>query len=317
MNVLIPGGAGYVGTVLAPYLAAHGHRVTVYDSMLFGNMLPPGIEVIEADVRDAPAFRRACKDQHAVIYLASISSDAMCQKHAAMAHEVNVASFEPNVYAAKEARVRSFVYASSVAAYGSAEDATEETPLRPTTAYGKGKAACEEVLKRFDRWTIVRSASVCGYSPRMRFDLTVNKMVHDAIRHGVITVNGGDQKRCHIHIADLCDFYRRVISMSWPSAEQVFNVVGENQSVMQTAETVIREISPGVRRARNMRAFITVGESTDDRSYTVDGAKATESALRFRPKKCVAQAVIDIAAKFEAAAFDDLDDPVYQNVVNG
>ena len=122
MNVLVPGGCGYIGAVLVPWLLAAGHKVTVYDAMWFGRGHLPAdngkLTVIKADVRDAKAFRNACANQEAIIYLASLSNNDMCEKEPDLAYAVNIeAMFEiPRI--ATDAGVKRFIYASSVAGYG-------------------------------------------------------------------------------------------------------------------------------------------------------------------------------------------------------
>ena len=294
MNVLIPGGAGYVGAVLVPHLRDAGHRVTVYD-------LPDG------DVRDADAFRRACDGQDAVIYLASISNNDQCVREPELAESVNIKAMFHVPEIARDAGVKRFIYASSVAGYGVGRPdgnggylpSKETQGLCTPTPYALGKLCGEGALSGHTNYVVVRSASVCGWSPKMRYDLTVNKMVHDALMNGRIVVNGGEQKRSHIHILDLCDFYRLLLDVGMERiAMQRFNVVAENQSVMETAECVIRTLSGQRRRARNMVAFIEASEATDNRSYTVDGAKAREM-LGFSPRRTIADAVREIQARME------------------
>ena len=323
MNICIPGGASYIGAFFVPQLLADGHKVTVYDTLYFGDgHLPQGDEnlrVIRGDVRDVVAWAKVCEGQDAVIYLASISRELMCQQNEKLAHEVNVACFEPDVITAKEKGVKRFIYASSVAVYGSSDhEATEDEPLAPTTIYGRGKAACEEILwKHQDKefcCVATRSASVCGYSPRQRLDLTINRMVHDVCRKGVITVEGGEQVRSHIHIHDLCDFYKRLlVARATQIAGQTFNVVTMNQSILESAEMVIRVVSEPTRRAINM-PFIKIAGRVDDRSYAVDGTKAREM-LGFVPGRSIEQAVRDLKAKFDSDYWQDsLTNPVYQNM---
>lgn len=277
MKVLVTGGEGYIGALLVPHLIREGHEVATFDISNGG------------DVTDVLAFERACKGREAVIYLASISKNADCIANPKQEELVNRASFVANTVAARLCGVSRFIYASSVAAYGSSYmDATEDWPLEPTTPYGHGKASCERWLARLQPsdfpWTVTRSASVCGLSPNMRWDLTVNKMVHDAVRNGVIVVNGGFQKRCHIHILDICRAYSWLLGV--PSSlisGQAFNFVAENASVLDTANLVAGETG----------AKIMIGPATDDRSYTVDGTKARE-VLSFSPKCTVRDAVLEM-----------------------
>jgi nucleoside-diphosphate-sugar epimerase len=314
VKVLVPGGCGYIGAMLVGWLLVDGHHVTVYDTQWFGTgHLPdnPNLTLIKGDVRDTLAFGKACCDQEAVIYLASISNNDLCVREPELALSVNFMSFLPAVRAARLAGVGHFIYASSVAAYGSTQgDAMESSPLVGETPYSMAKAHCEEILFMEQRWdficTATRMASVCGYSVHQRLDLTVNRMVHSAMRNGFVQVNGGAQKRSHIHIQDACRAYRMLLTAENVQG-QAFNFVAENSSVMDTAKTVAGETG----------AEIRIGPATDDRSYTVDGTKALK-VLGFRAEKTVRHAVKDLKVRFEAKYWPDADtNPVYQNMAYG
>jgi len=197
-NVLITGGAGYVGHVLTPRLLAKGHKVTVYDILYFGcKNLPlddPNLTVIEGDIRDTEKFAAAIKGHDAVLHLACISNDASFELNEDLSKTINFDCFEPLVIAAKAAGVQRFVYASSSSVYGVSDspDVTEEHPLVPLTLYNKFKGMCEPLLWKHmaDDFTCVtiRPATVCGYSPRTRLDLSVNILTNHAVNNGVITV---------------------------------------------------------------------------------------------------------------------------------
>jgi nucleoside-diphosphate-sugar epimerase len=295
MKVLIPGGGGYVGSVLKSWLLAAGHEVTVYDTFWFGRCIPddnPRLRFLYGDVRDGVTFRAACEGKDAVIFLASISNNDFCEENPKFAYSVNVEAMRRAPQIAKESGVKRFIYASSVAGYDQSingEDSTEENNLNHATLYAQGKALSEGCCRAH---TIVRSASVCGPSPRMRFDLTVNRMVHDACKKGVITVHGGEQRRSHVNIYDLCDFYRLLLDIGHERiAGQVFNVVAENQTVLDTARIVADESG----------AAIEVRPRNDNRSYTVSGEKA-KRMLGFTPKRTVRDAVRDIKARFDSDA---------------
>lgn len=311
-----------MGAMLVPFLLADGHKVTVYDTLFFGDGCLPkdngNLTIIKGDVRDVEAWTKACEDQEACIYLASISRELMCQNNPDLAHAVNVEAFSPVVQIAQRQGIKRFIYASSVAVYGSSDhDAKESEPLLPMTArqpiYGRGKVACEKVLMDYDSnkfcWTVTRSASVCGYSTRQRLDITVNRMVHDACRLGKITVEGGEQKRSHVHIRDLCDFYRLLLQTGIHTIKgQVFNVVAQNQKVIDSAEMVARVCGD--------LGMITVVPRVDDRSYTVDGSKARE-VLGFHPQRSIEEAVRDLKVRFDAGYWpDSLTNPIYQNMTN-
>lgn len=317
MRIFVPGGCGYVGAMLVPHLVAVGHKVTVLDTMWFGSGYLPedneNLKVIRGDIRDHATYVACCKKQDAVIFLASLSNNDLCVKEPELALAVNETAFARCVWAARAMGVKRFIYASSVAVYGSTEeDAAEDHPLNPTTPYAIAKAHCERVLLDHigPGWTvaITRSASVCGYSLRQRFDLTVNKMVHDAVSNGSIRVNGGMQRRCHIHMSDLIASYKLLLHAHESINGQAFNLVCENQAVMTTAEIVSEETGvPAIYRAR-----------TDDRSYTVDGAKA-KAMLRFSPQKGVRQAAAELKGLFDGGLhWKDLATNVaYQNLASG
>lgn len=310
MNILVPGGCGYIGAWLVPQLLAEGHRVTVLDTMWFGTGHLPengNLTVIEGDVRGTVSY----DGFDAVIYFASISSDAMCEANYKLSNSVNSGSFPANVAAAKKAGVKRFIYASSVAGYCD-DNATEAHHLYPVTLYANAKAACEEVLRAHQSddfcTTSVRSASVCGYSPNQRLDITASMMVHHAVRNGVITVNGGEQKRCHVHIRDICDFYKLLLTAPKESiAGQAFNVVAENEAVKDTARQVANAVG----------SRIIIQPRTDDRSYSVDGTKARE-VLGFVPKKRLADAIHDLKIKFDSGYWpDSMTNPAYMRMADG
>src|ERR1700722_8890183 len=199
-KVLVTGGAGYKGCVLVPKLLEAGHEVVVYDLMLFGaEGLPkhPRLAVIKADIRDIPAYTAALKGVQSVIHMACISNDPSFELDEGLSRTINFDCFEPMVIASKEAGVRRFIYISSSSVYGvsDAPEVTEEHPLVPLTDYNKYKGLCEPILLRYQSpdftTLIVRPATVCGYSPRMRFDLTVNILTNHAVNRRVITVFGG------------------------------------------------------------------------------------------------------------------------------
>jgi nucleoside-diphosphate-sugar epimerase len=300
--------------MLVPQLIVAGHQVTVFDTLWFGNGHLPDNEncsLIKGDVRDREAFKEACKGQEAIVFLASLSSNEMCMREPKLAESINKRAVPYAIEIARKAGVRRFIYASSVAAYGSSEhDAKESDPLEPTTPYAEAKAYCEGILLAHTEpafiTTVVRSASVCGYSLRQRFDLTVNKMIHDAVRDGVIVVNGGAQKRSHINMQDICTFYRLLLDLAPTKiAGQVYNAVAENQSVLETAEKVRGLIDCRIEKR----------ERSDNRSYTVDGSRARDE-LGFVPKRLVEHAALYLGTMLQGDYFkDSKTNNAYQNLV--
>ena len=214
-KVLVTGGAGYCGSLLVPQLLAQGYKVTVYDIMFFGDdFLPkdnPNLKIVKGDIRDAKLLGETAKGHDAFVSLACISNDASFELDEELSTSINMDAFEPMVLAAKKAGVKRFVYASSSSVYGVSDkpDVTEDHPLVPLTLYNKYKGMCEPLLKKHtdDNFTgvIFRPATVCGYAPRQRFDLSVNILTNHAVNANKITVFGGSQMRPNLHVQDYCD----------------------------------------------------------------------------------------------------------------
>lgn len=315
MKLLVAGGASYIGSWLVPQLLAEGHDIVIYDRLLFGSGFLPKdndcLKVIKADMRDLASWRAACMRKDAVIYLASISREAMCQQNPELAQKINVECFAPCVQAAKEEGVNRFIYASSVAVYGSSTTPLDEdSALAPTTLYGQGKMLCEQALwaEASPEFTVTatRSASVCGYAPRMRLDLTINRMIHDAMRKGIITVEGGNQVRTHIHIQEVSDFYKLLLTIP---AEQIagkaFNLVEVSEPVIHSALRVAGATGTKIKRVPR----------ADDRSYAVSGARA--ATLGYAPKKTINDAIAEVILKFRSGYWTDSEtNPRYQNMAH-
>ena len=250
-TVLVTGGAGYKGCVLVPKLLQAGYAVVVYDLMLFGSAgLPshPNLKVVTGDIRDTDKYAEAVKGCDYVIHMACISNDPSFDLDPSLSRTINYECFEPLVLASKVAGVKRFVYVSSSSVYGVSDspEVTEEHPLVPLTDYNKYKGLCEPILFRHQSpeftCVTIRPATVCGYSPRMRFDLTVNILTNHAYNKGVITVFGGDQQRPNIHIDDVCELYVELLAMPAEKiAGEIFNAGYQNQTVNELAEIAKRD----------------------------------------------------------------------------
>jgi nucleoside-diphosphate-sugar epimerase len=321
-KVLVTGGAGYVGQVLVPKLLDSGYSVVVYDNMLFGEGGPysdPNVCSIKGDIRDISHLSSALEGVHTVIHLACISNDPSYELDPSLSKTINFDCFDPLVSACKDAGVRRFIFASTSSVYGvsDAPDVTEEHPLIPLTDYNKYKGLCEPVLLQYQSpdftTVIIRPATVCGYSPRMRFDLSVNILTNHAVNRGVITVFGGEQQRPNIHIEDITDLY--VELMETPEDKisgEIFNAGYQNHTIADLAKMikkVVEEEMPG-------RDPITIETtpSNDTRSYHVSSKKIAEK-LGYVPKRSVEDAVRDICDAFKAGKLpNSLDDDSYINV---
>jgi nucleoside-diphosphate-sugar epimerase len=320
-RVLVTGGAGYVGHVLIPRLLAEDYEVVLYDSMLFGNRIKPhgGLTMIDADIRDIARFKAALKDCDTVLHLACISNDPSFELNENLSTSINYDCFEPLVVAAKASGIKRFVYCSSSSVYGvsDAPEVTEDHPLVPLTLYNKYKGMCEPLLWKHQApgftCVTIRPATLCGYSPRCRLDLTVNILTNHAVNRGKITVFGGSQKRPNLHIEDMVDAY---LTMLRAPAEKIsgetFNIGYQNHTVMEIAHMV----KSVVEQEMPAKAPIAIErtETDDNRSYHINSDKIAR-VLGFRPKRSIEDAVRDLCRAFAAGNLpNSMDDAGYFNV---
>jgi len=320
---MVTGGAGYKGCVLVPKLLEAGYEVVVYDLMLFGSAgLPsdPRLRVVEGDIRDTQRYASCLQGVSHVIHMACISNDPSFELDPALSKTINYGCFEPLVRASKAAGVERFLFVSSSSVYGvsDAPEVTEEHPLVPLTDYNKYKGLCEPILLRYQSsdftTTVVRPATVCGYSPRMRFDLTVNILTNHAVNRGRILVFGGDQKRPNVHIDDICELYVDLLSRPKEKvAGEVFNAAYQNQTVRELAEIVRDVVEQEIPAKKPIQVETTT--SNDPRSYHVSSKKIA-ARLGWHPKRNIQDAVRDICRAFQAGRFpaNTLENDAFVNV---
>jgi nucleoside-diphosphate-sugar epimerase len=320
---LVAGGAGYVGSVLVPKLLDAGYEVVVYDLMLFGSDGLPkdhsGLTVIEGDLRDTAKFASALQGVDGVIHLACISNDPSFELDPELSKSINYDCFEPTVKACVDAGVARFIYASTSSVYGisDAPEVTEDHPLVPVSDYNKFKGLSEPHLLKYQSpsftTVIIRPATVCGYSPRMRLDLTINILTNHAVNRGKITVFGGSQKRPNIHIDDIAELY---VDLLGRPVEQIagdtFNAGYENFTVSELAEQVKKVVEEEFPDKAPIEIETT--SSDDLRSYHVSSKKIL-TKLGWAPKRSIEDAVRDLCLAFKSGKLpDSLDDDSYINV---
>jgi nucleoside-diphosphate-sugar epimerase len=322
-KVLVTGGAGYCGSLLVPQLLNRGYKVTVYDIMFFGDsFLPknnPNLKIVKGDIRDAKLLAETAEGHDAVVSLACISNDASFELDEKLSTSVNLDAFEPMVLAAKDAGVKRFIYASSSSVYGVSDkpDVTEDHPLVPLTLYNKYKGMCEPLLRNHtdDNFVgvIFRPATVCGYAPRQRFDLSVNILTNHAVNANKITVFGGSQLRPNLHVQDYCDVVE--VFLTAPSDKiqnEIFNVGTQNLSLMQIAH-LVRDVVSGEFPEKG-RVEIVTTPSDDLRSYHINSDKI-KRVLRFTPSHSIEEAVHDLCRAFRDSRLpNSMDDDQYFNV---
>ena len=317
-NVLVTGGAGYVGSALIPKLLADGHHVTVLDLYIYGEDLfaehrGPQLREIKGDLRDQAAVKRALEGCDAVIHLACISNDPSFELNPDLGKSINYDSFRPLVRASKDAGIKRFIYASSSSVYGVKDEAevTEELALQPLTDYSKYKAMCEDVLEAerepgFITCTL-RPSTVCGYAPRQRLDVVLNILSNHAFHTGKIKVLGGTQKRPNIHIADMTDLYCFLLQQPDEAINgRIYNAGYENHTVMQLAD-LVNGVMGG-------KLTVEVQPTNDLRSYHVSSTKL-RNELGFEAKRAIETAVYDLVGAFRTAKLQDpMNNPMYFNI---
>ena len=318
-TVLVTGGAGYVGAVLVPKLLDKGYHVKVLDLYIYGEHVfnalkdKSNLSQIKGDIRDRALLENVIPGCDAVIHLACISNDPSFELDPELGKSINYDAFIDLVDVSKKNAVRRFIYASSSSVYGIKEEAkvTEELPLEPLTDYSKYKALCEEVLlkERAPGFVtlILRPATVCGYSPRLRLDLTVNILTNHAVNNNKITVFGGQQKRPNIHIEDITELYLKALKLPDEAIDgKIFNAGYENHKVSEIAEMVRSVVGKGVE--------IVTTPTNDHRSYHISSEKIKRE-LDFVPKHTIEDAVRDLVTAFEAGKIPNaMTDINYYNI---
>jgi nucleoside-diphosphate-sugar epimerase len=298
MKVLVTGGCGYKGHVLIPKLLARGYEVISFDTQWFGNFLQahPKLTVIKGDVRDIDSIPLDKVD--CIIHLSSIANDPCGDLDPKLTWEVSALATMQLADKARRLGIKRFIYASSGSVYGVKDEpqVTEDLELKPISEYNKTKMVAERVLLSYSDdmvMQIIRPATVCGYSPRMRLDVSVNMLTMQALAKGKITVFGGTQIRPNIHIDDITDVYLHLIDH--PEVTGIYNAGFENISILDIANRV----------AKHLPVEIVVTPSNDPRSYRVNSDKLL--ATGFKPKKTVEDAVSEIIEKYRSGDLKDLD----------
>ena len=299
MKILVTGGCGYKGSVLVPLLLADGHEVISVDTQWFGNYLPehPSLTNLQLDIRDTDSI--PLEGVEAIIHLANIANDPAVELNPTLSWEVNVLAGQQLADRAVRAGVKQFIFASSGSVYGVKDEpnVTEDLPLVPLSVYNKTKMVAERVFLSYANQMqvyCIRPATVCGVSPRMRLDVSVNMLSYQALKNDRITVFGGDQTRPNIHIQDIADVYRHFLANpEIPSG--CYNAGFENISILDIAEKVQSKIG----------ADIVVSVSNDPRSYRQDSSKLL--ATGFKPSHSVADAIDEIAAAYGQGDLPDGD----------
>lgn len=326
-KILVTGGFGYVGSRLTPLLLEQGHHVRVLDLCLYGESgydalkanphfseWKPRFEFIKGDIRIPSTVQKAVEGIDTIIHLAAISNDPTGEIDEVLTRQTNFDAVGLLISKAKQARVKRFINASSSSVFGarSERDITEELEPEPITYYSKYKMLAEWIVRSAsspDFCTVnIRPATVCGYSPRQRFDLTVNKLTADAVRKGVITVHGGQQRRPNVGMNDMIAIYSKLVNIE---AEKIngktFNFGFENHKVIDIAEQVKELLSQ-----KEMNVRIDVTEVFDQRDYHISSSKIIQE-LSYEPVSSIQREVAELYGILKTARYD-IDDPSFYNM---
>lgn len=297
-KIFITGGGGYVGTRLVQVLLKKNYFITVYDLFFYGNYLPKNknLKVVYGDIRNTKKLEKYSKKHDFFLHLACISNDASYQLNEKLSKSINYDAFEPMVLSAKRNGIKRFIYASTSSVYGisNKKNVRENHPLKPLTFYNKYKGMCEPLLlKHTDEkfiGVVFRPATVCGYSPRMRFDLSVNILTNFAYNKGFIKIIGGKQLRPNLHILDYCDAVVKLLTANRKKVEnKIFNVGYQNKSIENLAKIVQKKVE----KFKNIKINFLKEKTNDKRSYHINSDKIKKE-LNFKPKRTIEMAINEI-----------------------
>jgi len=314
-NILVIGGAGYVGTHLVSELIKKKYSVTVFDLFIYGNFLEKNnnLDIIKGDIRDLKLLGSVIKNFDCVIHLACISNDPSFDLNPQLGKSINFDPFEDLIKVCKNEGIKRFIYASSSSVYGVKleKDVDENSSLEPLTDYSKYKALCEDILLKYNNkdftCCVVRPATVCGYSKRQRLDLVVNILTNLAYNKGEISVYGGEQLRPNINIKDMSNVYLFLINQPKQLISgEVFNIGFENYSVNTLCNLVIRNIKHKV--------LIKHLKSEDNRSYHIS-SKKIQKKLGFKNHFNIEDAIKELVNIFKKKILiDPLNNEIYFNI---
>jgi nucleoside-diphosphate-sugar epimerase len=318
-RVLVPGGAGYIGSVLTPTLLAAGYRVRVLDSLLYGNtgtlagvLEDEGFEFAHGDVRSSEDVRSAMEGVTDVVLLAALVGDPVCKKNPDLASQTNLDGARNVIGAAADAGVDRVVFASTCSNYGLREDdtpATEEDELHPLSLYAETKVEMERELLGADGLsfspTVLRVATAYGTSPRMRFDLTVSEFTRTLTLGQELEVYDADTWRPYCHVADISAAAIRVLEADADAVRgEVFNVGGEESN--HTKRSIVTAAIEALERRGEKGSVVWAEGGADARNYRVSFDKIRGS-LGFEPRHTVPGSIDRLVDAISSGMFSDVE----------
>ena len=296
-KILVTGGSGYQGVKLIRNLVDEGFQVINIDNNLFGNYFLKHKKVKNYQLDINQIYKINLKNVYACIHLASIANDPMVDLDQSFSWETSALGTMVLMEHLKKHKVKKIIYASSGSVYGIKKEkkVTENLSLKPLSTYNKVKMVTERVLLSYKKYLnviILRPATVCGYSPRMRLDVTVNMLTFHALKNKKITVFGGKQKRPNVHIDDLLSAYMFFLKKNISS--NIYNIGFENLSIIDIAKKISKIIKSKIIIKKN---------SNDARSYNLDSSKLLKTG--YKPTKNISDAVLELKELYEKNILKD------------
>lgn len=294
-KVLVTGGLGYFGRVLIDKLIKQNFSVRVVDLSLyqnnFSNNLPTDIELVKGDIRNVKMFKKSLKGIDHVIHLAALVGDTICANHPQAAYEINTLASK-NLAKFSAGKVKNFIFSSTCSVYGyNLKTLNENSSLNPISLYAWTKIEAEKFIQSYiDKGlnpTIFRMSTLYGFSPRMRFDLVINRFCAQAYFDKKITLWSGKQWRPFIHVEDAADAYIHVLKNNHEKKHVIYNLGSTNQNlqIYKVAKLIV-EVIPKTK-------IILDTINTDNRSYKISCTRLTED-IKFKPKKTVLEGIREI-----------------------
>lgn len=321
-KVIILGGAGYIGSVLAEQLLNNGYSITIVDSCLFGTdsllRIKNKVTLIKADIRDSKTLDKAFKQGDYIIHLAGLVGDPACAIDEKFTKEINVDSTKLIIAAAKKNNVPHLIYISSCSVYGSVtEKVSEESTLNPVSLYAMSKIESEKLLKEAAsdsfQVAVLRLSTVYGHSFRQRFDLVANLFTAQAYLKGFITVTGGNQYRPFVHVRDVSKAIMLVMKSTLQKPFSVFNVGSDNQNfTIREIAQIITDVT-GTNKQGQPIQILLEQYITDKRNYSVSFEKIT-SELGFKPQVSFKDGITELLSLIKEGTYDNYMDDKYSNV---
>ena len=320
-NILVVGGAGYIGSALLKPLLDKGYKVRLLDLFLYGSdpisevMHHPELEIIKADFRQIDRVVEAMQGIDIVVHLGAIVGDPSCDLDDKLTIEVNVTATRMVAEVAKNHHVDRFIFASTCSVYGFGEELLDErSKLQPVSLYARSKLAAEQMLLQavspgFSP-VILRFGTIYGFSGRIRFDLVVNLLTAKAIKEGKIMIYGGDQWRPFVHVEDAAQGILKVIEAPLDIVrKQIFNI-GSNEQNYRVGE--IGELVKSVIPSTEIRNVENGEDNFDPRNYRVNFDKI-RNIIGFSPEWTVKEGIKQVAKAIRSGQIKDYGNSLYNN----